>query len=167
MVLDPAKPAPEFQLVDQNGQPFRLSDHRGQVVALFFGYTHCPDVCPLTLGYIATASSQLGVDAPKVQFVFVTVDPERDSPERLNEYLSRVYAPIAGLSGPNSDIERVWSDYGILVKREPRDDGSYFVGHSAQMTLVDASGQVRDVLPMGSDGDDLLNDIRWLILQQG
>lgn len=157
------EPAPGFQLTDQDGQPFRLSDHQGQVVALFFGYTHCPDICPLTLGFITSAASQLGDDAANVRFVFISVDPERDSSERLNDYLSRIDTEVVGLTGSPDEVARVAADYDILVEKQPRDDGSYLVNHSAHMTLIDQAGNLKIVVPMGSDGDDLLNDIRWLL----
>src|SRR5690606_29497431 len=87
-LLEPLRAAPALVLTDQRGEPFRLSDHRGRALLLFFGYTTCPDVCPATLGTFSQVRRALGADADRVEFLFVTVDPERDTPDRLREYLS-------------------------------------------------------------------------------
>lgn len=156
---------PDLELIDHNGNPFNFSKQDDEIVALFFGYTHCPDVCPLTLGFITQASRELGPSADNVQFLFVTVDPERDTPEKLREYVGRVDANIVGLTGEPDQLAKVWDAFDIFVEKKPRDDGGYFVDHSAQILLADQSGQLRVVVPMGADGQDLLNDVRWLLRQ--
>ena len=96
---EPANPAPEFELTQGNGSSFRLSEKRGDVVLLFFGYTSCPDVCPTTLSEMKRVMADLGADAERVQVVFVTVDPERDTPEKLKDYVSIFNPAFIGLSG--------------------------------------------------------------------
>lgn len=113
MILDPPRPAPDFTLRDHRGAVFRLRDYRGDVVVLFFGYTHCPDVCPLTLSYYADVQQRLGPLADRVHFVFVTVDPQRDTPQRLEEYLSRFSPRFTGLWGTPAQVESVLRRYAI------------------------------------------------------
>ena len=111
--LDSPVAAPDFALTDQHGQPFRLSEQRGNVVILFFGYASCPDVCPTTLGMWRRVQTELGDDAQRVRFVFVTVDPERDTQERLREHLTIFSPDFIGLTGTPADLEPVYQAYGV------------------------------------------------------
>jgi protein SCO1 len=163
VVLDEPQPAPDFTLIDHDGEPFRRSSLDGRVVAVFFGYTGCPDVCPLTLSFMAQATAELGDQRDGVAFLFVTVDPERDTPERLASYIERIDAPIVALTGEQAALEQVWRDYDIMVERHERADGAYLVDHSAQVWLIDRHGMVQGFLPMGAGADDLTNDLRWLL----
>ena len=165
MLLNQPLPAPDFELIDHEGNPFRLSDHEGRVTAIFFGYTHCPDICPLTLMHMQDAAHELGEDAGDALFLFITVDPEQDSPEQMAKYVERADAEIIGLTGDREDLERVWDAYDISVEIEPRDDGSYLIAHSAQIWMLDQHGQAAMVLPPDADGDDMAHDIRWLLGQ--
>lgn len=167
VVLDEPYPAPDFTLMTHEGEPFRLSDHQDQVFGIFFGYTGCPDICPLTLGFMAHAAEELGPDSEDVTFLLITVDPERDDPERLERYISRVDAPIIGLTGERDVLEQVWNDYDIYVERQERDDGSYLVDHSGQVWLIAPNGELTMFTPMGADGDDLTGAIRWLLDREG
>src|SRR5690606_16676700 len=105
--------APDFTLRDHRGSLFRLRDYRGDVVVLFFGYTHCPDVCPLTLSYYADVQKRLGSLAERVHFAFITVDPQRDTPQRLEEYLGQFSPRFTGLWGTPAQVESVVSQYAI------------------------------------------------------
>lgn len=163
MVLGDSAQAPDFELIDDEGNPFRLSDHHGRVIAMFFGYTFCPDICPLTLMHMKHAKEELGDQADDALFLFVTVDPERDSPEQLHRYMERANHNAIGLTGDPDTLAQVWEDYSITVNVEPRDDGSYLIGHSAQIWLIDPDGHLAMILPPTADGDDLANDVRWLI----
>lgn len=163
VVLDEPYPAPDFTLTTHEGEPFRLSDHQDQAFGIFFGYTGCPDICPLTLGFMAHAAEELGRDAEDVTFLLITVDPDRDDPERLQRYISRVDAPIIALTGERDELEQVWDEYDITVERRERDDGSYLVDHSGQVWLVAPNGELTMFTPMGADGDDLTGAIRWLL----
>lgn len=116
-------PAPDFALVDQHGDERSLADFRGQWVTLFFGFTHCPDVCPTTLANLTGALEALGDDAERISGVLVTVDPERDTPERLREYLDAFHPSLVGLTGEPGEIEEVAAAYGIHAERAREDDG--------------------------------------------
>jgi protein SCO1/2 len=165
-LIDPPTPAPNFTLNDQHGQPFRLSDQRGKLVLIFFGYTNCPDVCPITLAQFKQIRTQLDNQAEKVRFVFVTIDPQRDTPERMNLYLGAIDPNIVGLTGSQADLEPAWRDYGVYRQNQPLasgDDNLDAIEHSASMYLVDAQGNLRLTYPSGLTNDDLLQDIRYLL----
>src|SRR4030067_2588401 len=107
-VIDPPVPARDFTLIDQSGKPFTLSQAHGTLVLLFFGYTHCPDVCPITLADFGRIKEQIGATADKVRFVFITTDPDRDTPERIAAYLANFDPAIIGLTGDSATLEMVW-----------------------------------------------------------
>ncbi len=163
LLHDLPQTAPEIELTDHEGNPFRLSDHQGRVVAMFFGYTHCPDICPLTLMHMQDATLELGEDARDALFLFITVDPEQDTPEQMARYVGRVETEVIGLTGDREELERVWEAYDITVEIEPRDDDSYLISHSAQIWVLNQQGQAVMVLPPNADGVDMAHDIRWLL----
>ncbi len=163
-LIDPPAPATDFELTDQNGQRFRLSDQQGDIVLLFFGYTHCPDVCPVTLSHFQYIQEQLGDGASEVRFVFVTVDPERDNPERLKTYLSVFNAGITGLTESRVNLEPVWKAYGVYqAKQELGSAAGYLVDHTARTYLIDRQGNWRLTYPFEMDQEDLLADVRHLL----
>ncbi|TVR73496.1 MAG: SCO family protein [Sphaerobacteraceae bacterium] len=166
VLLEDAAPAPQFTLTTQDGSPYSLSELDGKITAIFFGYTGCPDICPMTLGYMAQATEALGDDAGQVEYLLITVDPERDDPERLAQYISRVDAPLTALTGSQAELEPVWDDYDIVVERRERDGDGYFVDHSAQIWIIDQHGDLVMFMPMGADGDDLTAALRWLLDQE-
>lgn len=144
----PMEPAP-FTLASADG-PVSLSDFEGKVVALFFGFTSCPDVCPSTLLRLSTALEELGDDREDVQVVFISVDPERDSPERADRYAASVDPSFVGLSGTPAAIDEVASDYGIYhAKAEGSEATGYLVDHTTTVTVLDAAG--RRVLLWGAE----------------
>lgn len=155
--------APDFELTDHNGDSFRLSDHEGKVTAIFFGYTHCPDICPLTLSHMDAASEELGDQAEDAMFLFISVDPERDTPDQLASYVERVDAEIIGLTGDQEEMEEVWESYDITVQIEEREDDDYLVSHSSQIWLINAQGQAELILPPSADGADMAHDMQWLL----
>ena len=166
-VVEGASPAPELRLVDQHGQPFDGTRLKGKVSAIFFGYTHCPDVCPATLALFARARAQLAGSggAEGVQFIFVTVDPERDGPEEVRRYVELFDPAIVGLTGTPEQIRAVTQAWGIAVQKVPlssQDPGAYTVTHSAAVLLVDRRGRVRVRLPFGASAEDLAHDLRLL-----
>jgi protein SCO1 len=163
IALDQPIPAPDFELTDHEGNPFRLSDYKGRVTAIFFGYTHCPDICPLTLMHMQDAAHELGDDADDALFLFISVDPERDTPEQMAKYVERADAEIIGLTGDLEVMEEVWEAYDITVEIEPREDGEYLISHSAQIWVLDQDGRGALVLPPSADGEDMAHDIRWLL----
>ena len=159
------QPAPDFELDATDGQRFRLSDHQGQIVILFFGYTSCPDVCPTTLAEARRILQELGEDAGRVTFVFITVDPERDTLEVLETYVSAFHPDILGLSGATAELEAVRQDYGIFAEKEVLENSAagYIVNHTARVFLVDAEGQLKLSYRFGTPPEDILEDIRHLL----
>ena len=164
---EPYPPAPEFALARADGTSFQLSERRGEVVLLFFGYTSCPDVCPTTLAELNQALTQLGADADRVQVVFITVDPGRDTPQRVQEYVNHFNSEFVGLSGTEEELTKVWTDYGVF--REVVEGTSalgYLVNHTARVTLIDADGNLRISFSFEMPVDDIVHDLK-LILKEG
>jgi len=152
-----------FTLTDQTGKSRSLSDYKGKVVALFFGYTHCPDVCPTTMFEFANAMKQLGAGAKNVQVLFVTVDPERDTPAVLAGYVPHFDPSFVGLTGNPGQIETVTSQFKIVAQKQPTEGGGYTVDHSAGSYLFDREGRLRVYEPYGTPAGQLANDIKLLL----
>jgi protein SCO1/2 len=160
VVIDPPAPAADFTLTDQNGQPFTLSEQRGKLVLIFFGYTNCPDVCPITLSEFKRVKDGLQEQADRVEFVYITVDPERDTVERMAQYLPNFDPQFVGLSGDEVEMQPVWEAYGVY--REKQDLGSaagYLVDHSTRTYLIDADGNWRINFPYGTDPELIVADL--------
>ncbi len=139
--------APDFTLTDQNGQPYTLSRQRGRAVALFFGYGHCPDICPTALANLAHAKTALGSRSADLEIAFVTVDPERDTPQALGKYVALFDRSIVALTGTPAQLDPVYKAYFVYHKKQ-KPDGSangYAVSHSAAIFLIDRSGRLRTV----------------------
>ncbi len=167
----PARPAPNFTLSDQRGQTFRLSDQRGKVVLLNFGYTNCPDVCPIALAQLAQVRRDLGAQAAQVEVVFVTTDPVRDKPQRLTDYLQAFDPQFIGLTGPTQALRQVWAAYHVQVDPGGPDaptpsaaewDTKVYdvIGHSAVTYLIDPAGNVRAMYPAEWPADQMLPDVK-------
>ena len=134
----------DFTLTNHFGNPFALQDHRGEVVVLFFGYTYCPDFCPITVSKLAKVSELLEARSESVLTLFVTVDPHRDTPDQLRAYLSHFDFEITGLTGSESRIQGVVSMYGSSSRRGEADAaGHYLMDHSSRTYLIDQQGKVR------------------------
>jgi len=163
--LEPSKAASDFTLTDQNGKPFTLSSMRGKVILLYFGYTSCPDVCPLTLSDMAAARKDLGQDANQVQVIFVTVDPERDSQQVLQKYVPAFDPTFIGVRGTPAEIKTVADAYGVKYKKTLLENSAlgYAVDHSAFIYVIDRSGQLRELLPFGTQRQDITSDLKILI----
>jgi protein SCO1 len=136
--------APDFTLTDQNGRPFKLSQQSGKVVLLFFGYTHCPDVCPATMANLEHAIASLGRSGNEVEVAFVTVDPRRDSPPVLRRYAALFGPNVVGLTGTSPALEGVYAAYHIFHQDLPRQPGesTYYVAHSSVVYYIDRSGRM-------------------------
>jgi protein SCO1/2 len=163
--LEPPRPAPDFTLRTPDNKEFRLSRHRGEVVALTFGYTFCPDVCPTTLVELSHVRARLGAAARRLRVVFITVDPERDGPERLRAYM-RVFDPtFVALSGTAAEVERVQQLYGVTARKRvvAGTAAAYLVDHSAFVYVVDAEGRLRLMFPFGTTIDDMTHDLQLLL----
>jgi protein SCO1/2 len=163
--FDPAREAPDFALQGSHGATLKMSQHRGKVVALAFGFTHCAKVCPVTLANLAGVSRQLGKAASDFQVVFVTVDPERDDAERLREYLRLFNPAFLGATGSQEQLVAVRQSYGITVQKEAALDPSngYQVHHSSSIFLIDRRGKLRVAVPFGKSAADILHDVRLLL----
>jgi protein SCO1/2 len=164
-VLPEPLPATDFSLTDQHCRPFLLSDQRGNVVLLFFGYTHCPDVCPTTLVTWKQLHEALGEDASQVRFVFVTVDPERDTPERLGVHVNLFNPEFVGLTGPQEALEPVYQAYGVYHAKVPVPESAagYLVDHTASTYVIDPDGRWRMRFPYETSVEDMAHDIRLLL----
>ena len=156
--------AREFQLTGHDGKPRTLADFRGKVVLLFFGFTHCPDICPATLAQFAHAAKQLGADADRVQFLFVTVDPERDTVEILAKYVPAFEPRFVGLTGDTQAIARTAKEFKVIFQKQPgKTADSYSVDHSAGTYVFDREGRVRLFVRHDQPVEDLVHDIRLLL----
>lgn len=154
----------ELALTDHTGKRRALADFHGKVVAVFFGYTHCPDVCPTTLGELALALKQLGADADKVQVLFVTLDPARDTPAVLSQYVPSFNPAFLGLTGTEEEVARAAKSFKVFY--EKKDTGSkagYLVDHSANTFLLDGQGRLRVLFGYGSGVEPIVHDIKQLI----
>jgi len=154
----------ELRLTDHNGKPRTLADFRGKVVLVNFGYTQCPDVCPTTLADLAGAMKKLGADASQVQVLFVTVDPKRDKPELLREYLPAFDPSFLGLYGDADATKKVESDFRIYAQERPgKTPGTYTVDHAAQTFVFDRNGKLRLVMGYGMAPEAIASDVRVLL----
>ncbi len=155
--------ARDFRLTDHHGQIRTLADFKGKAVAIFFGYTHCPDVCPTTLSDFALALQQLGPLSDKVQVLFVTVDPERDTPDLLKQYVPAFHPSFLGLSaGPG--LASLANEFKVVYQKtsiKARDD--YLIDHSAGTYVYDAQGRLRLLMPYGSPPEAIARDLKTLL----
>ncbi|UTH76321.1 SCO family protein [Chromobacterium sp. IIBBL 290-4] len=152
-----------FSLTDHQGKPRKLDEFQGKVVALFFGYTHCPDVCPTTMLEYSSVMKQLGADGDKVQVLFVSVDPERDTPQILAGYVPHFDKRFIGLTGKPEQIEQVKKQYKVVAQKVPTPGGGYSVDHSAGSYLLDQKGKLRVFEAYGTPAANLAYDIRQLL----
>ena len=153
-----------LELVDHTGKPRRLEDWRGKVVVLFFGFTHCPDICPTTLADISQAIQQLGPNAERVQVLVVSVDPERDTPDALGKYFTAFDPRFLGLRGDLAATKKVTSEFKIYFEKRKQGD-SYSVDHSAQSYVIDPQGRLRLLVRHDRISQDLAADLRTLLRQ--
>jgi protein SCO1/2 len=150
-------------LARADGTNFKLSDLRGKVVLLFFGYTSCPDVCPITMGQLKQAVDELGDEANQVEVLFVTVDPNRDTPQRVQEYVNHFSPSFIGLSGSDADLTKVWNDFGIFREMPGDTSGNYEVGHTARITVIDQRGNMRLSYPFDTPAENIVHDLKLLL----
>jgi len=153
-----------LELIDHNGRPRHLEDFRGKAVVLFFGYTHCPDVCPTTLANAAQALKALGPEADRVQVLFVTLDPERDTRDVLAKYVTAFDPRFLGLYGDAEATKRAAKEFKIYYEKRPESaPGSYSMDHSSQTYVVDPQGRLRLLVRPERIADDLPADLRTLL----
>ncbi|MFN2165088.1 MAG: SCO family protein [Anaerolineae bacterium] len=164
-VLDEPLAVPDFSLTNQRGETFHLSAQRGNVVLLFFGYTQCPDVCPTTLATWRQVHEALGDDAGRVRFVFVTVDPERDTPERLGLHVGAFNPDFIGLTGAPDELQPVYDFFGVYFEKDTSSGSAagYLISHTATTFVLDPEGNWRLRESYGTPVEDLAYDIRELL----
>ena len=154
-------------LTGHDGKPRALADFRGKVVVLFFGFTHCSDICPTTLADVAAVMKKLGPDAARVQVLFVTVDPERDTPEVLAKYVTAFDSSFLGLTGDAAATQRAAKEFKIFYEKRPGSaPGAYTVDHSAQSYVLDAQGRMRLFARHDRIARDLVGDLRTLLKEK-
>jgi protein SCO1/2 len=159
--LDYAK---DFSLTDHNGKRRTLADFKGKVVVVFFGYTQCPDVCPTTMAELAGVVKQLGPDGDKVQVLFITIDPERDTQAFLAKYVPSFDPRFLGLRGNSAETAKVAKDFKVFYQKVPgKDPGSYTMDHTAGSYVFDPKGRVRLFLRHGQGADPVVHDLKILL----
>lgn len=156
--------ARDFRLTDHNGRVRTLADFRGKVVAVFFGYTHCPDVCPTTLADFAAALEQLGPQAGRVQVLFVTVDPQRDTPDLLKQFVPAFNPGFLGMYTDQATLQKLTREYKVIYQKTAVKAGDdYLIDHSAGTYVYDPQGNLRLLVPYGSGPDAIARDLRTLL----
>jgi len=163
-VFSPPRLAPDFSLSGSNGSELKLRSYRGKVVVLAFGFTSCPDVCPITLATLAQARKKLGTEGDEVQVVYVTVDPERDDAGRMRTYLAAFDSTFIGGTGTAERLGAVQKEYGIIATRHAL-GASYVYAHSSFTYLIDREGKLRALMPYGHSADDYVHDLRILMAE--
>jgi protein SCO1 len=149
-----------FSLVDQNGRTVTDKDLRGHPFLVFFGFTHCPDVCPTSLFEISEVLGKLGPDAQKLSALFVTIDPERDTPVAMKDYLASFNPRLVGLTGDPAAIAAVAKEYRVYVKKVPLDHGDYTMDHTALVYLMDKEGRFVTPFNLKRTPEDAAADLR-------
>jgi protein SCO1 len=149
-----------FRLIDQNGQAVTDRDLKGEPFLVFFGFTHCPDVCPTTLMELSEVLDKLGPDAARVEALFITVDPERDTPAELKDYLSSFNPRFKGLTGDPAAIAQVAKSYRVYMKKVPLENGDYTMDHTALVYLMDKNGKFVAPFNLKRRPEDAAADLR-------
>ena len=165
--VNPIRKAPDLMLTDHSGRKFRLSDQQRRVVLIFFGFTLCPDVCPMTLSKLQKVNSALEKDASSVLFLFVTVDPERDQINSLTKYVRGYGSYFIGLRGSQAELDAVYNAYGIFheVDKKFQQKSGYLVNHTNSIFVVDKNGNWRLNYTDQATSDDIIQDVRQLLLE--
>jgi protein SCO1 len=161
---EPYPLAPQIELIKSDGGTFRLGDQKGKIVLLFFGYTSCPDICPTTLAELKLVSDELGDKSNSVEVVFVSVDPKRDTPEKIQNYVDQFNESFLGLSGSTEELEPIWEGYGIFREEVQAGSGlDYTVNHTARIYLIDQTGNLRLSYGFQTPMEDIVHDLELLL----
>lgn len=162
-VIEPPKAMPNFVLQSARG-PVAVNDFRGKLVVLYFGYTNCPDICPLTMANLRQALDRLGDKASQVQVLFISVDWKRDTPEKLAGYASAFRPDFIGVTGSQAQIDAVTKDYGIYyLLNVPDSSGYYSVDHTASLLVLNRQGELTLTWPNGIQPDEIASDLSALL----
>ena len=152
-----------FSLIDSDGQPITEAAFAGRPTALFFGFTHCPEICPVSLFEVSILMDELGAEKRDLQAFFISVDPERDTPELMGNFIAPFRDNIRGITGPLPDIEALAQSWGVYIKKVPLDDGDYTVDHTASVILVDRKGRFRGTIAYRENHQTALDKLRLLV----
>lgn len=163
VMIDPPRALPTFEFTVPGGARWTTAAEAGRPMVVFFGYTHCPDVCPTTLADWKRAKQKLGRKADRVRFVFVTIDIERDTPAVSARYARQFDSTFVGVSGDSATTARIMGEFGVAAAREATSDPNYFMSHSAQSFLVDDRGRLVAMYPFGIGWDALAADLETLL----
>lgn len=157
--------APEFTLTDQDGSKVSLSNFKDKLVLIFFGYTHCPDICPMTMSVMNNVVDQLEDQAEQVQVIFVTIDPQRDTQEKLKSYIPYYNENFIGLTGTPEEIDKVADDYNIFYSKEEVESSSeYLMGHNSSVLLITPDGKILIKYPQNRmDPASIAGDIERIL----
>ncbi len=163
--FEPPREAPAFSLDGSNGTKLSLRDQAGKVVILEFGFTYCEDVCPVTLAHLTEVYKKLGSAARDVQLIYVTVDPDRDTPQRLREHLTAFNPSFLGATGTPDELTAVRKAYGVVAEQVVSRNQAlgYQVNHSSSLYLIDRQGKIRGLVPFGTPADDIVHDLELLL----
>ena len=164
-VIQSPEPSYDFKLSGAKGD-VSLSDFRGKLVLVYFGYTFCPDICPATLGNVNQALKKLGDQADDVQLIMISLDPERDTPERLAQYVAQFRPSFIGITGTKEQIDMVTSLYGIFYEKKQGSDATkYLIDHTATLMVIDREGYLKLVFPFGVTPDEIADDLKYMLRQ--
>lgn len=152
-----------FELVDGNGEPVSDKTFAGKPLVIFFGFTYCPDVCPTTLSELQGWMEQLGPDADKLNYAFVTVDPERDTPDVMRDYVWAFDKRIVPLTGSREQVDTMLKTYRVYAKKVPLDDGDYTMDHSAAVFLMNADNKFVGTIAFNEDPENAMRKLRRLV----
>lgn len=164
-VLEPPRPVPDVTLTAHTGRPVSLHELRGRVLLIYFGYTSCPDACPATMARLAGAVAELRPEQQaEVQVILISVDPQRDTPERLADYVTHFSPWFLGMTGSEEDLEAVAEPFGVYFERGERlgNDG-YLMDHTASVFAVDKEGRLRLIYSYATPAQEIVADLRHLV----
>jgi len=164
-VIQSPEPSYDFTLTGANGD-VSLSDYRGKIVLIYFGYTFCPDICPATLGNVTAALKKIGSKADDVQLIMISVDPGRDTPEKLAKYVAHFHPSFVGITGTKEEVDTVTSLYGIFYEiKQGSTATDYLIDHTATLMAIDRDGYLKLVFPFGVTADDIADDLKYMLRQ--
>ncbi len=155
----------DFTLTSSKGD-VSLSDYRGKLVLMYFGYTFCPDICPATLANVGQALRDLGSQADDIQVIMVSLDPERDTPEKLSDYVDQFHPTFIGITGTKEQLDEVASLYGIFYQKADGSDATgYLIDHTATLLVLDREGYLKLVFPFGVTSKEIADDLKYMLRQ--
>jgi protein SCO1/2 len=161
--IDPPREMDDFTLTGNDGEPISLSDLRGKIALIYFGYTHCPDFCPTTMTTYKRVKQMLGGNAEQVAFVMVSIDGTRDTPDEMNKYLGNFDPAFIGMTGSESDVEGIAIDYNVTAEALEGSADPYNVDHTPSVYMIDAQGRLVMEYMYGTEPDVITDDVRKLL----